>query len=257
MLTQSLVAHLPLLLHPHPRDVAIIGLGSGVTAGAALSHPLERAGVVGILPEVVQASPFFEAENHAALADRRTRLIVGDGRSHVLLARQQYDVLISEPSNPWIAGVASLFTREFFEGARARLKPGGLICQWAHTYTISERDLRAIVATFTSVFPNATAWMVNDNDVLMVASIDPVVPLLGNIETNWSRSSAAANLAEVGATEPFSVLSLFAAGPAELARYGAGSDILDDNRMRLEFSAPRELHNPSASDNDASFAAVT
>jgi spermidine synthase len=256
MLTQKLVAHLPLLLHPNPRNVAIVGLGSGVTLGAALSHPVERVDVVEISPEVVDASRFFEAENHHALADPRTHLIVGDGRSHLLLSRQQYDVIISEPSNPWIAGVAALFTREFFQGARARLAPGGVICQWAHTYTISERDLRSIVATFTSVFPNGTAWMVNDNDLLMVASVDPVLPLLGNIETHWTRAAAAANLAEVGALEPFSVLSLFAAGPADLARYGAGADILDDNRMRLEFSAPRELHRASAGDNDAAFASV-
>jgi spermidine synthase len=257
MLTQKLVAHLPLLLHPSPRRVAIVGLGSGVTLGAALSHPIERADVIEISPEVVEASTFFEAENHKALADPRTHLVVGDGRSHLLLSRQQYDVIISEPSNPWIAGVAALFTREFFEGARARLAPGGIICQWAHTYTISERDLRSIVATFTSVFPNGTAWMVNDNDVLMVASTDPILPRLGNIETNWERATAAANLAEVGAVEPFSVISLFTAGPAELARYGAGADLLDDDRMRLEFSAPRELHASTAGDIDASFAAVT
>ena len=257
MLTQKLVAHVPLLLHPAPRSVAIIGLGSGVTLGAALSHPVERADVVEISPEVVEASRFFDTENHQALADPRTHLIVGDGRSHLLLTRRQYDVIISEPSNPWIAGVASLFTREFFEGARARLAPGGIICQWAHTYTISEQDLRSIVATFTSVFPNGTAWMVNDNDVLMVASLDPLVPMLGNIEKHWTRGDAATNLAEVGATDPFHVLSLFLAGPAELSRYSAGADILDDNRMRLEFSAPRELHNASAGRNDASFAAAS
>ena len=257
MLTQKLVAHIPLLLHPSPRNVAIVGLGSGVTLGAALSHPIERADVVEISPEVVEASRFFEVENHNALSDPRTHLIVGDGRSHLLLSRQQYDVIISEPSNPWIAGVASLFTREFFQGARARLAPGGIICQWAHTYTISERDLRSIVATFTSVFPNGTAWMVNDNDVLMVASLEPVVPMLQNIESHWTRATAATNLAEVGAIEPFDVLSLFAAGPAELAKYGAGADILDDDRMRLEFSAPREIHNASTGDNDASFAAIT
>ncbi len=256
MLTQKLVAHLPLLMHPSPRRVAIVGLGSGVTLGAALSHPVERADVVEISPEVVEASRFFEAENHDALADPRTHLIVGDGRSHLLLSRQQYDVIISEPSNPWIAGVAALFTREFFEGAKARLAPGGIICQWAHTYTISEDDLRSIVATFTSVFPNGTAWMVNDNDVLMVASTDSIVPRLANIDANWGRARAAANLAEVGAMEPFSVLSLFTAGPTELARYGAGADILDDDRMRLEFSAPRQLHRSSAADVDASFAAV-
>ena len=256
MLTQKLVAHLPLLLHPNPKHIAIIGLGSGVTLGAALSHPVEEAEVVEISQEVVEASHFFDVENHKALDDPRTRLIVGDGRSHLMLSRQQYDVIISEPSNPWIAGVAALFTKEFFEGAKARLAPGGIICQWAHTYTISERDLKSIVATFTSVFPNGTAWMVNDNDVLMVASVDPVLPLLGNIERNWSRGTAAANLAEVGAMEPFALLSLYAAGPAELAAYSAGADILDDDRMRLEFSAPRELHNASASDNDASLSAA-
>jgi spermidine synthase len=256
MLTQKLVAHLPLLLHPDPHTVAIVGLGSGVTLGAALSHPVDHVDVIEISPEVVDASRFFEAENHRGLDDPRTRLIVGDGRSHLLLSKQQYDVIVSEPSNPWIAGVAALFTREFFEAARARLAPGGLICQWAHTYTISEQDLRSIVATFISVFPNGSAWMVNDNDVLMVASTSPVEPLLTNIEHHWTRGHAAENLAEVGANAPFSVLSLFAGGPGDLARYGAGADVLDDNRMRLEFSAPRELHRASAGENDASFASM-
>jgi spermidine synthase len=260
MLTQKLVAHLPLLLHPNPRNVAIVGLGSGVTAGAALSHPIERTDVIEISPEVVEASRFFESENHNALADPRINLIVGDGRSHILLSRQAYDVIISEPSNPWIAGVAALFTREFFEGARARLAPGGLICQWAHTYTISDRDLRAIVATFTSVFPNATAWMVNDNDLLMVGSVDDTLPPLENIELNWRRGNAATNLAEVGAAEPFDVLSLYSAGPIQLRAYatpaGTPADVLDDDRMRLEFSAPRELHNASAGSNDASLASM-
>jgi spermidine synthase len=257
MLTQKLAAHLPLLLHDSPRTVAIVGLGSGVTVGAALSHPIERADVIEISPEVVEASRFFEEENHRALADTRTHLVVGDGRSHLLLSTRQYDVIISEPSNPWIAGVAALFTREFFEGARDRLAPGGMICQWAHTYSISERDLRSIVATFRSVFPNGTAWRVNDADVLLVASADPVEPRLGRVTANWSaRTNAAANLAEVGALEPFAVLSLFAAGPAELERYAVGGDILDDDRMRLEFSAPRELHSTSVDANDATFAAL-
>ena len=107
MLTQALVAHLPLLLHPDPRHVAVVGLGSGVTLGAALAHPVTDVDVVEISPEVVDASRFFERENRRALADPRTHLIVGDGRSHLLLSRRQYDVIISEPSNPWIAGVAA------------------------------------------------------------------------------------------------------------------------------------------------------
>ena len=118
MLTQKLIAHLPLLVHDRPEQVAVIGLGSGATAGAALSHPVSRVDVIEISPEVVEASAFFAAENRDALEDPRLRLIVGDGRSHLQLSRTQYDVIISEPSNPWIAGVAALFTREFFEAAR-------------------------------------------------------------------------------------------------------------------------------------------
>ncbi len=152
MLTQRLLAHVPLLLHPDPREVAILGLGSGVTLGSALKHPIRRADVLEISPEVVEASRYFDRENHGALQDERTRLIVGDGRTHLLFTRQQYDVIVSEPSNPWMAGIASLFTKEFFEAARARLKPGGVLCQWAHTYDISTEDLQSIVATFTIRF---------------------------------------------------------------------------------------------------------
>ena len=168
MLTQRLLAHVPLLLHPDPKRVAILGLGSGVTLGSALTHPIERADVLEISPEVVDAARYFDAENHQATLDPRTRVIVGDGRTHLLLTRERYDVIVSEPSNPWMAGIASLFTREFFQAARARLRPGGVLCQWAHTYDISTDDLQSIVATFLSVFPDGTLWLVGDGDVLLV-----------------------------------------------------------------------------------------
>ena len=217
MLTQKLVAHLPLLVHDNPREVAIIGLGSGVSVGAALRHPIAGADVLEISPEVVEASRYFTVENHDALSDPRTNLIVGDGRSHLLLTRRQYDVIISEPSNPWIAGVAALFTREFFEGARARLAPGGILCQWANAYNISDPDLRSIIATFIAVFPHGTVWLVGGDDVLMMASDGPLDERLARMRDNWSRPGVADDLALVSVMEPFSLWSLFAGGPAELA----------------------------------------
>jgi len=261
MLTQKLLAHLPLLLHDNPREIAIVGLGSGVTVGAALRHPITRADVIEISPEVVEASQYFAAENQHALADPRTHLIVGDGRSHLLLSSRQYDVIISEPSNPWIAGVAALFTREFFVAARARLAPGGIICQWAHTYNISDRDLRAIVATFTSVFPSGTLWLVGGDDVLLVASGDgapgnALDARLANIERHWHRPGVAQDLETVAAVEPFSMWSLFAGGPTELARYTLGATVLTDDRMSLEFSGPRALHTSSAGENGAALEAL-
>jgi spermidine synthase len=250
MLTQRVIAHLPLLLHPNPRTVFIIGMGSGVTLGSALRHPVARVDVAEISPEVVEASRHFTTENHDALADSRARVIVADGRTHLELTRQKYDVIVSEPSNPWIAGVAALFTREFFEAARARLAPGGVICQWANIYNISDRDLRAIAATFIAAFPHGTVWLVGENDALFVAADEPLEPRLGLIGRGWSNQTVAADLVGVGAIEPFALLSLFAGGPDELIRYGQdGPGILDDDRMRLEFSAPRDIHGTATREN--------
>jgi spermidine synthase len=121
-----------------------------------------------ISPEVVDASHFFRAENRNALTDPRTRLLLADGRSHLRLGRLRYDVVISEPSNPWRAGIAALFTREFLIEVRERLTEAGIFCQWAHTYDISDPDLRSIVATFVDVFPHASLWLIGEADVLLM-----------------------------------------------------------------------------------------
>ncbi|MCC7034268.1 MAG: fused MFS/spermidine synthase [Acidobacteria bacterium] len=249
MLTQRMLAHVPLLLHPAPKTAAILGLGSGVTLGSALTHELDRATVLEISPEVVDASRFFDDDNHRALADPRTRLIVGDGRTHLLLADEHYDVIVSEPSNPWMAGIASLFTREFFEMAKARLAPGGVLCQWAHTYDISDPDLRSIVATFMSVFPNGTMWLVGEADVLLVGSAEPLTPRLAGLRSAWQRPGVAGDLASVGARDPLAVLSFFVAEGAALARWAGDAPIQTDNRARLEFSGPRSVFGGAGGDN--------
>ena len=241
MLTQNLLAHLPLLLHPGATDVGIIGLGSGVTLGAALRHPIERADVLEISAEVVEASTFFEVENHAALDDPRTRLILGDGRSHMLLSSRSYDVIVSEPSNPWMAGVSTLFTKEFFQAARDRLRPGGILCQWAHTYDMSDADLRSIVATFLAVFPDGAMWHVGQGDLLLIGSLDPLEPRLRGVADNWTRREVAADLAAVGVQDPFSVLSLHVGDGEALREYSEGARIQTDDRNALEFSAPRSV----------------
>lgn len=251
MLTQKTLAHLPLLLHEDPHSICIIGLGSGVTLASALVHPISSVDVVEISPEVVEASAFFSAYNRDALADSRTRLIVGDGRSHIALSNRTYDVIVSEPSNPWMAGVAALFTQEFFAAVRARLAPSGIFCQWAHTYDITDRDLRSVVATFAAVFPNGSMWLVGDGDLLLIGSQDPLDQRLDNIEAGWERPGVAADLAAVSAREPFAFWSLFVGGPADLERYAAGAALQNDDRMSLEFSGPRAVNSAEADQNAA------
>jgi tetratricopeptide (TPR) repeat protein len=238
MLTQTVVAEIPLLLHERPDDVLVVGLGTGVTAGAAASHPVKRLDVVEISPEIVEASRWFDEENRRVLADPRVRLIVGDARSHLALSSRTYDVIISQPSNPWLAGAAALFTEESFRAVRARLAPGGIASQWLHTYDMSEADFRSIVATFRAVFPEATLWTIGESDMLLVAAATPLAPRLNQVERAWTGPAVEAGLARVGATDPFAVVSLWAGGPRTLARLAAGAQRQSDDRMALEFTAP-------------------
>lgn len=249
MLTQKLLAHVPLLLHGAARRVALVGLGSGITAASALSHHITELDVLEISPEVAEASRLFAAGGHSPLDDPRTRLLVADGRTHLRLGQRPYDVIIAEPSNPWMAGVASLFTREYFESARARLAPGGIVCQWVNTYDISTADLRSVVATFTNVFPHVTLWMAGEGDLLMLGAPDALEPRLATVEQEWSTGTVADDLRPIRVTSPFVLLSMFVAGESSAARFGAGAALQDDDRMALEFSAPRALHSREQRDN--------
>lgn len=256
-LTQKTLAHLPLLMHDAPRRVAIIGLGSGMTAAAALTHPIDALDIVELSPEVVEASRFFAAGGRSPLDDARTRVVVGDGRTHLALATETYDVIVSEPSNPWMAGVAALFTRQFFEQARDRLAPDGLLCQWTHTYDISLDDLRSVVATFGAVFPTGTMWLVGDGDLLLIGRADSATSAVRSgegavpstdadqhleaIARSWGRPGVPDDLTDVGVTTPFGILSMYLGGPTEIARIAANGVIQEDDRLALEFSAPRSV----------------
>ncbi|OLC48329.1 MAG: hypothetical protein AUH43_09715 [Acidobacteria bacterium 13_1_40CM_65_14] len=250
MLTQRLLGLLPVLLHGRAQDICIIGLGSGVTVDSALAPGgVRHVDVVEISPEVVEASRLFERENGRALSKPGVRLIVGDGRSHLLLTPRRYDVIVSEPSNPWMSGVAALFTREFFQAARSRLNPGGLLCQWAHTYDISAADLQSIVRTFASVFPQGTMWLVGEGDLLLIGTAgESVAPHIERMAREWRAGTASAALTSVGIDEAaalFDLLSLYAGGPRELEQYGNSAVVQSDDQMALEYSAPRGIYGRS------------
>jgi spermidine synthase len=249
MLTQRLLGLLPTLVHSQPRDALVIGLGSGVTADAVrASGTVRHVDILEISPEVVAAATLFERENNRVLHAPGVRLLVGDGRTHLQLTSRQYDVIVSEPSNPWMAGVAALFTREFFEAARRRLTPDGVFCQWAHTYEIAASDLQSIVHTFASVFPRGTLWLIGDGDLLLIGSPgDGIERRLDGIAERAQRGSVATLIGDMGVARsavPFFLLSLYSGGPNELALYGASGRMQSDDRMDLEFTAARAMYAP-------------
>jgi spermidine synthase len=251
MPTQLMSGHLPLLLHRDPRRVLVIGMGSGVTAGAVLRHPVKQLDIVEIEPAVLEASRFFAGIHGDVLHNPRTRAIVADGRNYLLTTPERYDVIISEPSNPWIAGLASLFSAEFFQLVRERLQPGGVMLQWLQGYNLFSDDFRMIVQTFRSAFPFVTIWNTTAGDYLLVGSLDPAPIDLLRMKERYDhiagvREELQQRLNHMGWAAP---LGYFMLSDEGAARFAEGAGLNTDAHLPLEFSAPRALYSDTAGDN--------
>src|SRR5437870_4349247 len=242
MPTQQMVGHLPLLVHPDPRDVLVIGLGTGVTAGAVARHGIRRLDVVEIEPAVVEAAgQFFGETNGHVLLDPRTRTLVADGRNFLFTTPDRYDVIISEPSNPWISGLATLFSEEFFRLTRAHLSPGGVMVQWIQLYNLRPDDLRMILKTFQGVFPAITVWNISE-DLLLVGRTEQGALDLGRVKARFAEGRVGEDLGYPGNGAWPSVLGFFALGETDTARFVEDAERNTDDRLTLEFSAPRALY---------------
>jgi spermidine synthase len=243
MSTQLLLAHLPLLLHPAPERVLVIGLGSGITAGAAARHPIAGLDIVEIEPAVVQASDYFAKEHGNVLDDPRVRLTVGDARQALLTRHEQYDVIISEPSNPWISGLSSLFSFEFFDLARRHLRPGGLMVQWVEYYNLSPDDIRMVVATFQRVFPHVTIWGTGSGDLLLLGSSESSPIDVEALKARYESLPAVwPDLGRAGIIGWAGLFGYAVMGPEESARVAQDAPLNTDDRLPLEFSAARSLY---------------
>jgi predicted membrane-bound spermidine synthase len=241
MPTQMLAAHIPMLLHPDPKDVLIVGLGSGVTAGSALQHPeIQQVDVVEISPEVVEGARLFADFNHRALEDPRCRVVVDDAKAFLQMTDRRYDIIISEPSNPWLAGVSAVFSREYYEQCRLRLKPGGIMAQWVQIYETDDSILRLVLNTFASTFPQASIWQTASVDLLLVSTIEPVEIDLDQLERRFAVPVLKADLERIDLFRPVSLLAreLIPAGDVQHLTEPGGR-VHSDFYPILEYAAQR------------------
>jgi len=156
---ERMQAHIPLLLHPAPKRVAFLGLGTGITAGGALFHPVEQITTVEIVPEVVNAAKSYFAEaNLGIVGGARAEIVVDDARNFLRGAGRQFDVIIGDLVVPWRRGESALYSAEHFAAVRRALAPGGLFCQWLPMFQLSEEEFRIVAATFLEGFHRATLW---------------------------------------------------------------------------------------------------
>jgi spermidine synthase len=236
--TQMLLGHLPMMLRPESKDVFILGLASGISASAFLAHPVDHIVVADNCAPVLRAVHLFNPWNRGIATNPVTRIWLEDARTVLKLQSQQYDVIVSEPSNPRFASVGSVFSREFYQIAANRLKPGGLMVQWFHVYEMHDGIVDLVLRTFGSVFPSMEIWDSGAGDVILVGSQQPFDSSLEHLRIACGREMVRHDLAAIGIDSPEALLARqFASQRTAYAIAGPGP-IQSDNFPVLEYEAP-------------------
>ena len=179
--TQIMLGIAPVAARPHATSALAIGFGSGVTTAMLAAVPgMERVRVVEIEPAVLGLAPLFRSVNRDVLSRPNVQSIVDDARSALQLNNDRFDVIVSEPSNPWVAGVATLYTPEFYSIVRARLAERGVFCQWIQLYQLNLPVVAGIIRNVRAVFPHVQVWLGAPEDIMVLGSDRPIV-----VDTAW------------------------------------------------------------------------
>lgn len=248
MPTQLLLGHLPVVIHDGPVENAlVVGLGSGATLAACLRHEeLAQVDCVEISAGIIEAARLhFTSINDGVLdpgADPRLNMIEDDARNFVSLSKLRYDIITSEPSNPWMAGIGNLFSAEFFDICVEHLAPSGIMCQWVHASWMSIEDFRVIIRTFLHGFKDVVMFeSIPAGDYLLLGSNDPISIPVDLLTQRLREGPVRESLTRIGMETPAPFLSTFVAGRQALTTFAGDGPLHTDNNAYLEFSTPRSL----------------
>ncbi|HEU5133403.1 MAG TPA: fused MFS/spermidine synthase [Pyrinomonadaceae bacterium] len=251
MPTQVMLGQLPLLVAPKIDHGLIIGYATGVTVGAMLQSPVQSVTCVELEPGTVAGSQFFNHVNNRPLDDPRTTLIIDDARTFLRVTPNRYDMIVSEPSHPWVPGVANLFTQEFFELGKTRLSDDGIWVQWVQIYQLSRESLRSVLATYQKVFPHVLVFRVgglsNGKDLLLVGSNRPLN--LDRLTERLRDPRMTAELARVDLKSEADIRGWYLCDESRLGPAVAGAKINTDDNMHIEMTVPREAFRPLMQSN--------
>jgi predicted membrane-bound spermidine synthase len=175
--TMILAGIYPVAHVPKAKSAAVIGYGTGMSTASLLASPgLERVDTIEIEPAILEGAQHFRPFTDINFQDPRSHIIFDDAKSYFARGKRKYDIIMSEPSNPWVSGVSSLFTREFYARVRGQLNPGGVLVQWVHTYSFNEALMSSIVRAMRESFPEFVVYAANNGDLIFVASPSGPVP---------------------------------------------------------------------------------
>jgi len=251
MPTQIMLGELAVLVAPRLDKGLLVGFASGVTAGSVLQSPLASVECVELERAAISSARFFEHVNHHPLNDTRLRMIVDDARTYLRVNSTKYDLIISEPSHPWVPGVANLFTREFFTLGRERLYHDGIFVQWFQIYQLSNESLRSILATFHETFPYVAVFRVEGaakgKDLILLGSLQPIE--LSRMAERINDARVRAELDRIGLHSVEDVRAWFVCDEKRLGPAVGGAVINTDDNMHVETVAPRESFRPTMEEN--------
>jgi len=251
MPTQVMLGQLPVFVAPRIEKGLIIGFATGITVGSMLQSPIQSVTCLELEPGTVDGSRFFEHVNNLPLADPRMRLIIDDARTFLRVTPERFDIIVSEPSHPWVPGVANLFTQEFFELGKSRLNDQGVFVQWVQIYQLSTESLRSVLATYTRVFPHVLMFRVGGlnkgKDLLLFGSNQPLS--LDRLSERLTDSRVQKEIARVNLSTEADVRSWFVCDETKLGPAVAGATINTDDNMHIETTVPRETFRPLMQSN--------
>ena len=252
MRIERMLGHVPALVHGAPRSVLVVGMGAGVTAGSFVRYPeVERIVICEIEPSVIEASDQFLVQNHGVLQDPRTEVIYDDARHFLATTDEQFDVITSDPIHPWVRGAASLYSVEYHELVKQRLRPGGVVAQWVPLYETDEASAKSQIGTFVQSFPEATLWnsdfLDSGYDIVLVGQAGPshvdgeaIARRLEDDRTLWQ------SLAEVGLGSVVELLQTYAGRGPDLEPWLQDAQINRDRSLRLQYLAGLSLDRQDA-----------
>jgi spermidine synthase len=243
MRLQRMLGHLTSLTPVLPRSVLVIGCGAGVTAGAiAIDPQVEKVTIVEIEPLVpMAASRFFSEQNFDVIGNPKVQLHIDDGRHFLLTTKDKFDAITVDPLDPWVKGAANLYTREFYEAAKAHLNPGGVVTMYIQLFETTQEAVQSSVATFFEVFPNGTIWgntnQGEGHDMVLLGQVEPFRIDLDAMAKRVEGSRVAQSLADIGMTSTLDLFATYAGRQRDLAEWLKDAEINRDRNLRMQYLA--------------------
>jgi spermidine synthase len=230
----KMLVHPPMLLHPDPREVLIVGFGMGCTSYEATLYENARVTCVELVNDEIEAAPFFEDLNKNVLENPKFTFIHDDGRNYIQLKNRTYDVISFNAIHPRLS--PALYTAEFYEMCRRRMDSDSLICAWLPTNWVTPYEFQSLIKTFVSVFPHSTLWYCNPDHVVLVGGLKNISVDFDTFVRRLAQPYILDYLKPSNLADPLTLAGSLVLGPKGLERYTAGSEVVTDDKSQVEFS---------------------